>query len=95
MDEVEVKGKDIYLIEGKHSRRHLLPSVGDIKDGLIKMILFTNLEKVEMDGESYNPKPVLKLTTEGSFEPERLSKTQKERLELLEKEGKRNGFWVL
>ncbi len=39
-DEVEIKGNNIFLIEGKHSRTNSLPSLEDIKDGLLKMILF-------------------------------------------------------
>lgn len=92
-DEVEIKGRDVYLIEAKHSKSSL-PSIGDIKDGLIKMILFTNLEDVKMDGKNYNPKPVLKLTIENHFDPEKLSDTQKRNLELLNKEAKINGFAI-
>jgi hypothetical protein len=29
----------VFLIEGKHSANSILPSKGDIKDGLLKMIL--------------------------------------------------------
>lgn len=92
-DEVEVKGKDVYLIEGKHSKGSL-PSIGDIKDGLIKMILFTNLEDVKMDGKNYNPKSILKLTIENHFDPENLNATQRKILELLRKEAKINGFEI-
>lgn len=90
-DEIVVKGRDVYSIEGKHSKGSL-PSVGDIKDGLIKMILFTNLEDVKINDKNYNPKPVLKLTIENHFDIECLNKTQKKNLELLKKEGKTNGF---
>ena len=92
-DEIEVKGRDVYLIEAKHSKGYL-PSIGDIKDGLIKMILFTNLEDVKMDGKKYNPKPVLKLTIENHFDSESLNTTQRKVLELLHKEARSNGFGV-
>lgn len=92
-DEIEIKGKDVYLIEGKHSRG-TLPSIGDIKDGLIKMILFTNLEDIKIDGKNYNSRPVLKLTTENHFDIESLNTTQKNALELLLREAKVNGFEV-
>ncbi len=92
-DEIEVKGKDIYLIEGKHSRS-TLPSIEDIKDGLIKMILFTNLEDIKIGDKNYNGKPVLKLTIENNFDPAQLRATQKRDLELLKKESKVNGFEV-
>ena len=44
-DEVEIKDDNVFIIEGKHSSV-VFPSIADIKDGLIKMILFTNLEDV-------------------------------------------------
>ena len=92
-DEIEVRGKDVYLIEGKHSCG-ALPSIEDIKDGLIKMILFTNLEDVKIDGKNYNAKPVLKLTIENHFNPAQLRATQKKDLEFLKKEAKTNNFEV-
>jgi len=62
-DEIEFEGKNIYLIEGKHSRNAILPSVGDIKDGLLKMILYTNLKEVKVNDIEYKPIPVIKLTS--------------------------------
>lgn len=93
-DEVEIHGKDIYLIEGKHTVTGNLPSEGDIKDGLIKMILFTNLENVKMNGQKYNPIPVLKLTTCGKFDEESLSKSKRQLFKLLKKEAEYNGFRI-
>lgn len=93
VDEMEIKGNDIFLIEGKHSKG-TLPSSGDIKDGLIKMLLFTNLKEVEIDNKIYNPKSVLKLTTEGHFNQEALSSSQKKDLNLLMEESKLNNFEV-
>ena len=93
VDEIELKGGDVYLIEAKHSKGSL-PSIGDIKDGLIKMILFTNLENVKMDDQNYNPKPILKLTAENHFDSESLNTTQRKVLELLHKEAISNGFGV-
>ena len=92
-DEIETRGKDIYLIEGKHSKG-VLPSLEDIKDGLIKMSLFANLKDVKIGDKSYIPKPVLKLTVENRFNPKNLSTSQKRMLELLHKEAKTNGFEV-
>ena len=92
-DEMEVKGNDIFLIEGKHSKG-TLPSIGDIKDGLIKMFLFTNLEEVKVDNKIYNPKPVLKLTVENHFNRDALSSSQERDLNLLMEESKLNNFEV-
>jgi hypothetical protein len=93
-DEVEIHGNELYLIEGKHTQTGSLPSEGDIKDGLIKMILFTNLENVTVDGVRFKPLPVLKLTTGNEFRRNALSKTKLNFLELLEKEARYNRFKI-
>lgn len=62
-DEIEIIDKSIYLIEGKHSINSKLPSIGDIKDGLLKMVLYCNLTDVKVNDVDFTPKPVLKLTS--------------------------------
>ena len=62
-DEMEIKDKTIYLIEAKHSRTFLLSRLGDIKDGLLKMILYTNLKNVKIKSKKYFSKSILKLTS--------------------------------
>lgn len=94
-DEVSIEKSNIYLIEGKHTKYDRLPSLDDIKDGLIKMILFINLKDVEIDGIGYTPSPMLKLTTKGTFKLESLNKNQKEVLRLLKHEAKINSFKIL
>jgi len=37
---------------------------GDIKDALLKMVLFTNLSHVTADGKQYSPFPVVGLTAD-------------------------------
>lgn len=91
-DEVEVKGNNVFLIEGKHSKNNTLPSLEDIKDGLLKMILFTNLEDVKIDSKKYNSVAVLKLSVENNFSENNLSNSQKEILSTLQKEAKANRF---
>ena len=91
-DEAEVKGKNVFLIEGKHSKNGSLPSLEDIKDGLLKMILFTNLEDVKIDNKKYNSVAVLKLTVDGHFSKNNLSNSQKEALIVLRKEAMANHF---
>ncbi|MHC1592741.1 MAG: hypothetical protein ACXQT1_01520 [Methermicoccaceae archaeon] len=93
-DEVEVHGGEVHLIEGKHTKTSKLPSEGDIKDGLIKMALFSNLKNVLVDGREYTPVPVLKLTTGSGFKVEMLSKSKMKMLELLKREAAENGFRV-
>lgn len=88
-DESEIKGKDIFLIEAKHSSGKGLPAISDLKDGLIKMILFTNLEKVNVGDKLYNVKPVLKLTSEME-----LTIDDKILLNKLKKEANKNNFLI-
>lgn len=63
-DEVRIEDDKIFLIEGKHSKNSKLPSIGDIKDGLLKMILYSNIENLKVNGIKYSHHPVLKLTSE-------------------------------
>lgn len=94
VDEVETAGDQIHLIEAKHSRGSL-PSPSDIKDALIKMALFTNLERVETDGGMYNPVPILKLTGERPFDPDALNANRKRFWETLTtRESRENGFLI-
>ncbi len=109
-DEIEIESENIYLIEGKHSRTSLLPSLGDIKDGLLKMILYTNLKRVKVNGIEYKPIPVIKLTStklKGSILSsenrekinnfilnQNFSKTQKSIIENLFLEANKNNFIV-
>ncbi len=62
-DEIKLEVSEVFLIECKHSRNALLPSKGDIKDGLLKMILYTNLREVIIGKKKYQSIPVLKLTS--------------------------------
>jgi hypothetical protein len=64
VDEVDFTEKEAFLIEGKHSKNAILPSKSDIKDGLLKMILYSNLGEVIANGKSYTCKPVLALTSD-------------------------------
>ena len=63
VDEVEIDKNTISLIESKHSKSTLLPGISDIKDGLIKMILFTNLKEISVSSKELNCKPILQLTS--------------------------------
>lgn len=94
-DEVKIDDGIIYLIEGKHSKQGVIPSLNDIKDGLVKMILFTNLREVKIGDVEYNPVPLLKLTSDIKFSRGALKKSQLDTLYLLKKEAKDNNFQVL
>lgn len=93
VDECEVDESSISLIEAKHSTRGF-PSISDIKDGLIKMILFSNLVNVRVDGKELNSNAVLKLTTPDGFDVNMLTATRKAQLDLLRKEANTNGFSI-
>ena len=62
VDEVKIEGNKLYLIEGKHTKNGLLPSKSDVKDGLLKMILYSNLSEVFIENP-YQTFPVLELTS--------------------------------
>jgi hypothetical protein len=63
VDEILIEKDIVYLIESKHSKNSILPSKGDIKDGLLKMILYSNLSEVEVNGVKMKSKAVLNLTS--------------------------------
>lgn len=62
-DEISIDGENLFLIEGKHSVRENLPSISDIKDGLLKMVLYSNLKVVKIKDKTYKSRPVLELTS--------------------------------
>lgn len=71
VDETKIEPQMIYLIEAKHSSRGKFPSRSDIKDGLIKMMLYTNLRQVKVGAKSYDLKVQIRLTSnqlEGSVD---------------------------
>jgi len=63
VDEIVVTKEKLFLIEGKHSVNALLPSKGDIKDGLLKMILYCNLIETTVDEKDVECRPILELTS--------------------------------
>lgn len=94
-DEVEIIKENIFLIEGKHSKESNLPSVGDIKDALLKMILFTNLTNVSIGNKKYLPKPIMKLTSKKPLINITKNNKQVKFLEKLKKESEINNFQVI
>lgn len=110
VDEILLSKTKISLIEGKHSTNALLPSKGDIKDGLLKMILYCNLSDVSANGKKIKSEAVLSLTStklKGSinssntkkemtnfFEVNKFSKLQILLVETIFTEAKRNKFII-
>ncbi len=64
VDEASIIGSKLLLVEKKHSRKSRLPHLGDIKDALLKMVLFTNLSNVTAEGKNYTPFPAVGLTSD-------------------------------
>lgn len=109
VDEVQ-PGKTVSLIEAKHSKNTLIPSKSDIKDGLLKMVLYSNLSDTKVNGANVVCNPTLKLTSEklsgyissksseeelkNFFSANRLNETQKRLIEQLFLEAKSNNFEV-
>ncbi len=110
VDETKITKNTIYLIEGKHSKNSILPSKGDIKDGLLKMILYSNLSDVKVNNKEMKSYPILLLTSSllvGSisssdtknkqdkyFENNGLSSSQKAMITKVMKEAIKNNFTV-
>ncbi|OQC45358.1 MAG: hypothetical protein BWX59_01276 [Bacteroidetes bacterium ADurb.Bin028] len=91
-DEARLEEDKIFIIEGKHSKNNKLASIDDIKDGLLKMILYTNLKEVKIEGKLFNPIPVLKLTSENVYNYDILDKKKKIIIDTLQKEAEINNF---
>ena len=110
VDEILLTKTKLSLIEGKHSKNAILPSKGDIKDGLLKMILYCNLSEVTANGQKTESQAVLCLTSsklKGSinsvstkkeiahfFDENNFSASQKNLIETVFAEANQNKFIV-
>jgi hypothetical protein len=110
VDDVIIKDK-YYLMESKHTNSGLLPALDDIKDGLLKMFIFSNIDELKTKEGSVNFKPVLRLTSEklqGKIEENSSEKSlssfficnnfnesQKTLIKTLIKEANMNNFGIL
>lgn len=61
-DEIFVYNNEYIIQESKNSSKESLPKLPDIQDGLFKLILFSNLDSLKLNGESVNFLTKLKLT---------------------------------
>ena len=61
-DETLIQDKTLYLIEAKHSIRGKMPSKNDIKDGFLKLMLYTNLINVKVGTKPFALKVQIRLT---------------------------------
>jgi hypothetical protein len=62
-DETKIEGKTLYLIEAKHSQRAKFPSKNDIKDGLLKLMVYTNLTNVKVGKLPFKLRVMIRLTS--------------------------------
>ncbi|MCL2045568.1 MAG: hypothetical protein FWG88_04205 [Oscillospiraceae bacterium] len=90
-DEARIDKNNLYLVEAKHTASRTLPSLSVIKEGLFKMVLFTNLSTAIVDNHDYDVVPILKLTSSKSGN---LSDSEQSILEMLHEEANTNGFAV-
>lgn len=95
IDEAKFEDNILQIIEAKHTKHGDLPSINDIKDGFVKMILFSNLEDVKVNGKTVNYMPILKLTSNSELNLENLSKQKFDLLKLLKNESTSNNFKIL
>lgn len=95
----------------KHSNNSKLPSIGDIKDGLLKMILYCNLTNVKIGDKNFVAVPTLKLTSsklissfkfsnseqqkQDFFNQNQFNKKQKEIIDYLLLESKTNNIEII
>ncbi len=63
VDELKIRGNKLFLLEMKHTKRELLPSCSDIKDGIVKMMLFANLSETRINKTPFEHFAVLGLTS--------------------------------
>ena len=64
VDECFVLDGHVFLVEKKHSRGKLLPTINDIKDAFIKSALFSNIDTLKYNGEEMPCCTVVGLTSE-------------------------------
>lgn len=64
-DEAIAEDGTLILQESKNATKSAFPSLGDIKDGLFKLILYSNFDRLEQDGKPVAFATRLKLTGTG------------------------------
>lgn len=108
IDDVLDKNNILYLIESKHSKNSILPSNDDIKDGLLKLMLYNNLCEIRDLKTKRDFKIVLRLTSntlksnvdlpnnnlESFIKSNKLNKKQIEIIYKLNSECERNEFYI-
>jgi hypothetical protein len=63
IDELKVERDLLILMEKKNSKKAKYPNISDIKDGFVKLMLFTNLADIRIGSECYKNRSALGLTS--------------------------------
>jgi hypothetical protein len=63
VDELKIEKENLIIMEKKHSKDALFPNISDIKDGFVKLMLFTNLADTRIESKSFHHLSVLGLTS--------------------------------
>ncbi len=98
VDEVWFIDNDtLLLVEAKHTTdpHQLITSANDIKDALVKMILFTNLENIRIMNRMYQHRAIMKLTASNQFSPDLLAPSKRRLYQALQEEARINGFQII
>ncbi len=111
VDDVIIIKNTYYLTESKHTKSGLIPSLDDIKDGLLKMFIFSNIDELKTINGKVDFKPVLRLTSErlsgqidenidkkslnSFFELNKFKETDKKLVNSLIEEANMNNFGLL
>ncbi|WP_190721047.1 hypothetical protein [Anabaena lutea] len=68
-DEIYIENNQFIIQESKNASKTKMPSIDDIKDGLFKLILFSNLDSLYLDNVQVEFRTQLKITgrIEGSL----------------------------
>lgn len=106
IDDVFLRNNILYLCESKHSKNALLPSSDDVKDALLKLMLYNNIDSIK---ECEKFKIILRLTSTlkdsiilpndnlaNFLDKNNFTSAQKEMLNALNLESKKNNFeiWI-
>lgn len=93
INESEIKKSNVFLIKNKYTKTNSLSLLKDIKDGLLKMVIFSNLSDVKLNNREFEYRAVLNLYNNKNKQP---SHREKEIIERLKEEGRVNNFdiWI-
>lgn len=98
VDEIHLKSTDlIQLVEAKNTSNpnKFITTSGNIIDAVYKMMFFTNLSSIEVDGDPYQHESAIRLTAPQEFVLERCGNTAREEYLKLCREAEINNFLVI